>query len=64
MTDVAKRVHKYNQNLREFQLLQALVALPRFNADHYPDVCNRIKVLSERLKEEANALWELRINVY
>ena len=64
MTDVAKRVHEYHQNLREFQLLQALVALPRFNADIYVDVCNRIKELSDCLKEEADALWELDINVY
>ena len=60
----ADRVNEYHQNLSEFRSLQSLVSLPRFNVDHYPDVCIRLNELSQKLKDEADALFDLHVNVY
>ena len=64
MIPVEMRVHEYHQKLSEFRLLQGLVAHPKFNSDYYPDVCKRLQELSEKLKDEADALWELNVNIY
>ena len=64
MPSTADRVIEYHQKLREFRVLQSLVSHPKFNVDHYPDVCIRLKELSQELKDEANALWDLYVNVY
>lgn len=64
MPSTADRVNEYHQNLSEFRSLQSLVSLPRVNVDTYPDVCIRLKELSQKLKDEADALWDLHVNVY
>ena len=64
MPSTADRVNEYHQNLSEFRDLQSLVSLPGFNVDHYADVCIRLNELSQYLKDEANALLDLHVNVY
>lgn len=63
-TENSKRVHEYHLKLKEFQALQALVCTPSFNVDTYPDVVKSLVYLSKYIKNEADSLFNIGINVY
>lgn len=61
---LSNRVNDYHIKKNEFRSLQTVVAQPYFNATTYPDVIQQLSSLSEWLTAEADALWEMGINVY
>jgi hypothetical protein len=62
--DLAKRTATYLQKLQQYQELQGLCAHPRFNVDRDVALYAQKQSLDKWLKEEAEDLWALGVNVY
>ena len=57
-------VKRYYKDLDEFRELDAYVCCPSFNASKHADMYARHAQLSESLKAQAQALYELGVVVY
>lgn len=60
----AQRVHQYHRLLKRYQGLSAHVSAPSFNATKSEAILKALATLAGFLKAEADALWQIGINVY
>lgn len=64
MNDKAQAVAVYAKNFKRLQELQATVGIPSFNVDHHPKIYTEYLQLQRWVRDEADRLWHLGVNVY
>lgn len=62
--ELVTRTSLYYRLLRRYYILRSYVMSPYFNATKGEKVYKAFNSMNDKLKEEAEILWELGVNVY
>lgn len=62
--NIEQRIEQYQKDIERWNNIYAMMAYPTFNASRSTETVEYFESLSQHLKQEADALWHLGINVY